>query len=801
LTQASTNTKRLVPLVAVLLGLVVYWWLFLDVRMPSVEDAQARTGQREGTQEENVFRRGAVFGFLGRPEGFLELWAGRPPEFSLLDRVPLAAVVGGIIGWAAALGWLLLVLLGADRGLTRLENLVFSTAVGLNAISTFALAAGLCGWLRWGIVFLVPAAITVATAAWLWRRKRGLQGSGFRVQGSGPATRHRPPLTTSPPHPLTPSPRHPVTPPPATRRPPLSPHWLWLAAPFVAMIVLGGMLPPADFDVREYHLQAPKEFYQQGRITFLPHNVYANMPLGAEMFCLVGMAVTGDWWLGALAGKTVIASMTLLAALGLWAAGRRFFSPAAGTVAAVVYLSVPWIVQVSTAGLVDAAVGCYLLLAVYAMLLATVGNAQQVQSTANPLPTYHLPPTTYHSGHVKTPPNPLSIAVLAGYLAGGAVSCKYPAVAFVVLPLLVWAVTAALLSAVSPQTPRRGLAALGAGCARVGALTLAVAIGCGLWFGKNWALTGNPTYPLLYSVFGGETWDLAKDRQWMAVHGPRDVSWDALGSDLVRVTMTSEWLSPLVMPLAALALLGRRKATAWVLAAYFAMVIAVWWLFTHRIDRFWIPALPLAALLAGAGACWSAERLWRWGLLAFLVVGTTYGFLAAGSVGGGYSRYFIGLDRARRDPNRVPPWHLYLNRHVRQGRVLLVGDAAPFDLEMPVLYNTCFDDSIFEQLVSRTPEELRSPEELRAAFADRGITYVLVHWAEIRRYRRTYGYTPFVGSGVFYRLVDEAVLELDSSWPPDKEIQGVDSRWRSPEIVAEGYRVLPPDAGNASTRD
>jgi hypothetical protein len=391
------------------------------------------------------------------------------------------------------------------------------------------------------------------------------------------------------------------------------------------------------------------------------------------------------------------------------------------------------------------------------------------------------------------------MVILAGYLAGGAVSCKYPAVAFVVLPLLVWAVAAALLSAVRPQASRRRLAALGAGCARVGALGLAVAIGCGLWFGKNWALTGNPTYPLLYSLFGGETWDLAKDGQWIAVHGPREVSWAALGSDLARVTMTSEWLSPLVMPLAALALLGRRKGTAWALAGYFAAVIAVWWLATHRIDRFWIPALPLAALLAGTGACWSTERLWRWGLLAFLVLGTTYGFLAAGSVGGGYSRYFIGLDRARRDPDRVPPWHLYLNRHVAEGRVLLVGDAEPFDLEMPVLYNTCFDDSIFEQLVSRRPDEIRSPEEIRAAFADRGIAYVLVDWAEIRRYRRTYGFTPFVGSDVFYQLVDDGILKLDSSWPSGKETQGADSRWRSREIAAEGYRVLPPGASNAST--
>ena len=595
------------------------------------------------------------------------------------------------------------------------------------------------------------------------------------------------------------------------------------------MIVLGGMLPPVDFDAREYHLQAPKEFYQQGRVVFLPHNVYANMPLGAEMFCLVGMAITGDWWIGALAGKTVIALMTLLAALGLWAAGRRFFSPAAGTVAVVVYLSVPWIVQVSTAGLVDAAVGTHLLLAVYAMLLAMVGNPQQVQTPPNPRPTYHLPPTTYQPapadhqpGQVVTPPRPLSMVILSGYLAGGAVSCKYPAVAFVALPLLVWAVTAQLVRAVRPEALRDRLAALGLGCVRVSAFLLAAAIGCGLWFGKNWALTGNPTYPLLYSVFGGVTWDVVKDRRWIAVHGPRDVTWDALGQDLARVGLTSEWLGPLVMPLAALALLGLKRGTgtvcakhppgrfaangtcppapgiSWALAAYFAAVIAVWWLATHRIDRFWIPALPLASLLAGAGACWSAERLWRWGFLAFLILGTAYSFLAAGSVGGGYKRYFISLDRARHDPSRVPPWHRLLNRQVKQGTVLLVGDAAPFDLEVPVLYNTCFDDSIFEHLVCRWRDEFRSPEEIRAAFAERGIVYVLVHWAEVRRYYRTYGFTRFVRSSVFYRLVDEGVLELDSTWPQDKDIQGPDSRWRSAEIQAEGYRVLPPDASNAS---
>ena len=766
------SAKRLVPLLFVLVGLAAYAGAFFAVRMPSVEDAMARSTDPQ-SGEQIVFRRGEVFRYLLFPDELWESWSGSPREFSLADRLPLLAVAGLIVAWAAALGWLLLVAIRADRGLTRVETLVFSTAVGLNAVSTLVLAMGLCGWLHPRAVFLAAATITVAAAGTLWWRKR--RHARVEAAVALPSRKRRPRGSSATSAPTSES-----------ETPWLSPHWLWLAAPFVAMIVLGGMLPPMDFDVREYHLQAPKEFYQQGRITLLAHNVYANMPLGAEMLCLLGMAITGDWWLGALVGKTVIALMAPLCALGLWAAGRRLFSPAAGVVAAIVYISVPWVIQVSTAGLVDAAVGCYLLLAVYAVVLATAASKarglQPVGFTA-----------TSPGGFTGSSPNPLPLVVLAGYLAGGAVSCKYPAVVFVALPLLVWIAVATLLGGGAGRAMRRPTASLGVTCARAGGFVLAVAIGCGLWFGKNWALTGNPTYPLGYSIFGGETWNTAKDAQWTAVHGPRDFSLAALGSDLARVTMTSEWLSLLVMPLAALALLGRRKGIIWALAAYFAVVIAAWWLFTHRIDRFWIPALPLAALLAGAGACWSRDRPWRWALMALLVLGTTYSFLAAASVGGGYNSYFISLDRARRDPGRVPAWHRYLNRRVTQGSVLLIGDAAPFDLEMPVLYNTCFDDSIFEQLVKG-----RSPEEIRAAFAERRITYVLVHWAEIRRYRQTYGFTSFVRSDLFLELVEDGILKLDFSWPPGGDRQIAGSYWRAPQVVAEGYRVLPPGASSAS---
>ncbi|MFH1924343.1 MAG: hypothetical protein ABIP48_31210, partial [Planctomycetota bacterium] len=216
-----------------------------------------------------------------------------------------------------------------------------------------------------------------------------------------------------------------------------------------------------------------------------------------------------------------------------------------------------------------------------------------------------------------------------------------------------------------------------------------------------------------------------------------------------------------------------RRRLAVTFLAYFAWVIATWWLLTHRIDRFWIPVLPLAALLAGAGACWSQDRIWRPVLIGLLAFGTVSNFLVVTSGAGGDTRYFVSLKRLRDDPARLDPWHAYFNTHAREGRVLVVGDAQVFDLEVPILYSTCFDDSPFERLVKG-----HTAEESRAGFAREGISYVYVHWGEINRYRASgnYGFTDFVEPAVFARLVREGVLE------PLPEIKGRPGR---------GYRVVP----------
>jgi hypothetical protein len=729
---------------AILLGLVGYLVAFTLTPLPSMTEDASRP----------VLRLTLLVWILIDPyRCLLSNWFGAPPQFTFGDRLPILLAAGLILAWAAALGWLLLAALRADRKLTRLETGVFSTAVGLSALSTWTLLMGLLGWLNCTWVFVVPASLTFIGTGIVWRLRLGLHSS---TNSRGPTARGTFFSEKAPGPEL------------------LDARWLWLGLPFVLVILLAAMLPPAEFDVCEYHLQAPKEFFQQGQITFLPHNVYANMPLGAEMLALLAMVLTGDWWLGALVGKTVIAAFTPLCALGLFAAGRRFYSTTAGIVAALVYISIPWVVSVSSIGLIDGALACYLFLALYALLLSNEPSEASDRSSAAASPT--------------------ALVVLAGYLAGGAAATKYPAVLFVLLPLAVWLFVAQFkrpgAGDARSESKKRGAGAtpsssldpqlrFSRAIAVVTLFLVASAVGCGLWFGKNWALTGNPTYPLLYGVFDGKTWTAAKEQQWNGVHRPHDFSVEALGSDLGRVALTSEWLSPLVVPLAVLAFLGwGEKSSAasrkrrWGLLAYGLFVIAAWWLLTHRIDRFWIPVLPVLALLAGEGACRNPSHWWRGALMGLLGFGLAANFLTASA--GLNNAWFVPLGELRTaSPHWIAPWHWYLNNSPAPGAVLAVGDAAVFNLNSPVLYNTCFDDCIFEQLVKG-----KTGDEIRAEFASRHIGRVYVNWSEIERYREpgNYGFSDFVQPGVFDRLVEQGVLEPEQSHP---------------DIPGQVYRVKP----------
>ncbi len=651
-----------------------------------------------------VVRRGHLWSSLLLADEVFQRWIEGCTWHALGQRGVILLVAATILAVATAAGSIGLRSLGVGRWLTRLERYVLAAGVGLNGLSLFTLVLGLCGALRVEIVAAAGLAIVLVEAGLWWRERSGLPRAVASPANLGAAARQ-----------------------PADRLQ-ISPRWLWLALPFFAVIVLGALMPPLDFDVREYHLQAPKEFYLVGRIAFLPHNVYANMPLGTEMLSLLGMIAVGDWWTGALVGKTLIGFFTPLAALGLLAAGTRFASRTTGVLAALIYISIPWIVVVSTQGLVEGAFAFYLLMAFYAVLLWR--QRRQAFEPSN------------------------GLLALAGFLAGAAVACKYPAVVYCVLPLGGAIVYGSFMSRANVKTHASRASAV---MRALGVFLLACGVGCGLWFAKNAVLTGNPAYPLLYNLFDGQTRTPENARQFAQAHSPPNHDLTDLLRRAADATLSSDWLSPLLTPLAALALFGaRRSRLTLVLAGYFIFVFAAWWLLTHRIDRFWVPALPLVALIAGIGATWSNTRWWRATLAIVIGTGLLFNFTV---LSGGQlvdNRYLADLRVLRADPQRIDPWHAYLNQHAAEvSGVLLVGDAQPFDLEVPVLYNTVFDDCLFEQIARG-----RSSEQVHAALKQREISHVYVAWGEIDRYRSpgNYGITDFLQPEVFSHLVAAGVL-------------------------------------------
>ncbi|MFN0020318.1 MAG: ArnT family glycosyltransferase [Pirellulaceae bacterium] len=661
--------------------------------------------------------------YLLVPDELFRQWAeGEWSQTRFLDRLPILLCGSAILLGSYFLGRVFLRVTRFDKGLTNLERTVFSIGIGLQLQSLLTLISGLIA------VSIIPV---VSVACWL------VSAGIVLVLGWLGKLRDQP--VSSELH----LPKGAERPTPSKWL--LATTWsLWIYVGLCsAAIILGAMLPPIDFDVREYHLQVPKEWHETGGVTFLPHNVYGNMPLGAEIHSLTATQLMSwgerPWWWGALVGKLLMASYGPLTALAIYAMGSRFFSPLAGLAAAAIYISSPWVVHVSVNGLNDAVLGYYLLTAAYVLLIS-----------------------------------PLSVrsVIVAGFLAGAAASCKYTGVVFVMLPL---AILVALLSSLYPQ--RNFVKGL-----RYAAVFLLIAtLSCSLWYGKNWILAGNPTYPLLSSIFGGKTRNAEKNARWAQAHEPPAYTCRNLSESTRHVLWGSDYHDPLAVPLAAIGIAGtalamrnqRRMGECSARVSHLSLLaslalllffLLVWWLCTHRLDRFLVPAISLAAFLAGAGVEFARKNPLRFVVAGLMVVGLTFNLLVAASMMVGDNRWFVSLERLREDEpknefefSRVKSAHQWLNENVKSEEgVLCVADAAVFDLEMPVFYNTCFDDCLLVnwtegKSVAQRKEELRS----------RKVAYVYFDPSEYERYtsKGNYGFDPRFSPKLLDELVEQGILK------------------------------------------
>ncbi len=657
----------------------------------------------------------------------------------LSQRFPILGYALFMLAGAFAMGRLALRGMGLRSVLDRVTQTAFAGGLGLSILSLLTLALGKFGFLNRGLFILLLLIPVIVECFYSMRTKNqnvrrsdksGARDSSLRLIVAG-------------------------------------------CVFFLAPMLLGAMLPSTDFDVKEYHLGGPKEYFLAGEVHFLPHNVYTSFPFLTEMLTLFGMVLKDDWFTGALVGKTVLMVFAPLTALGIFAVGRRVAGSNAGALGALVYLSTPWAYRISIIAYTEGALCCYVILSLLSLMiwLEKLNSAE------------------------SSPTQQRAMSLLCGLLAGSAIATKYPGMVLVAIPVAV----VMLAIVVIRKIPARQAVSMAALYVVGGVITF------GPWVVKNTVETGNPVYPLLYSVFGGEDWDDELNEKWKNGHArpsPLLKSPVAMGQDLkknvVDVTIGSVWQSPLMFGLAPLALLylERRKQLWIVIGTAFSMLL-VWYTLTHLIDRFWVPVLPVIAVLSGISLVAIREIFvskerdnfqlfdWLWkGICLLLSLTLIYNFTLMTTEASGYNAYLIDYAAARQ---HAKPASVQLAEQAvgENGRVLFVGEAMHFDAECEYRYNTVFDHSLLEQWTTkklgRNEWELLSVEEIAKNFRDEGITHVLVNWNEILRLRTTYGYTDFISPARFEELGERwhfVEIPLPESYNL-RDWEGVDDSWKN----------------------
>ncbi len=619
---------------------------------------------------------------------------------NLPQRVPIVMVAGLIGAAAIGIGDAILAILRLRTGIRWPVRIALSYGLGAAVLGGLTLIVGRMGWLHpWFIRTMLAGLAMLPFARMAWNRFRGV--------ASEPAEDRPAP------------------------QPPDRTAWLFALgiAPFVTITMLGSMLPPYDFDVLEYHVEGPKEYFQAGQITFLPHNVYTNMPFDVEMLHLLGMSAMGDWWWGTLAGQLLVAMFGPAAAVMAYAIASRA-STRAGWIASLVYLSTPWVHRFGIIAYVEGPLCFYQVALVWGWLQGWPGGADRVGRSWP----------------------------LLGLAAGGAMGCKYTGLISAVIPFG--------LLAIGDVWRSRGLRPL-----------LAYGLGWGIilapWLVKNVADTGDPVYPLGYRVFHGRNWDEAMEAKWNRVHGPRPFSWAELGGSIVDIAGRSDWQSGLYAALAPLALLrpgSRRLALA--LWAFAAWIFLTWFLFTHRLDRFWLPLLPILAALAGLGADWVRRLGWTALLATLLATSLLTNLMYDSSIMTGFNEWTSDLATLRTDlPRRLNPPLALLDEKLPAGaRPMLVGQSAVFHLNHRVVYNTVFNRETIEEIAKG-----KSIDEIRRALHDRGVTHIYVDWKEVVRFRQpgNYGFTDFVTRDLFAGWVAAGLLDRPVDFGTEQELYRV----------------------------
>ena len=572
------------------------------------------------------------------------------------------------------------------------------------------------------------------------------------------------------------------------RRPARRGEWIILVAAVpIGVMLIAATFPPGSlwasegrgYDVVEYHLEVPREYGAANSIAPVSHNVYSYLPANVEMGYLLVMqggrlagSMSGgggdvDALLGVYGAQSLHALLALLTVLAVGMAPLRLGS-GGRMVAMLTVLAIPWTI---VTGSLAYDVGGMMLYGVLALSLAFRREAMGWRTN-----------------------------LLIGMLLGLAVGSKLTAGVFFAVPVA----TVLLVRGYFKET----IVVAGVAVLLYSPWALRAAIASG----------GNPVFPLAANVLPRDGWTAEQVERFNRGHAAlaEEQSLGGRLAGLGREAVLNEQWSPgwasiytwagdaapstwwkhvgllwVVVPLAVgLAFLrgagnaGDSRARELGMAVgILALQVMAWMFFTHLQARFLLPVAAPLAWIVGLGA----EGESRGAILGTLRLGvaTVVGAVAlctiflllpeAGLLGGVQA---VGNRRHQASP--PPPIGELFTRVVNvaaaiekpapggampEGKILLVGNAAPLFWEGESVYNTTFDDN-------RLGDALRAGGPAGAAqwLRERGFNYVVIDWAEVKRLRGTYGFDGAITPEAVAAIVRAGIRRVEADVPGNIEI-------------------------------
>lgn len=467
--------------------------------------------------------------------------------------------------------------------------------------------------------------------------------------------------------------------------------WLVFILLFIFLNLSTALTPPISKDALIYHLVGPKRFIQDHGIGFISGNFYTNFPLTVEMLFTMGMLLKGP-----ILAKLVHFSFGILtlAAIFQWTVTKS--SVSTGLLAAAVYYTLPLVAKLSGWAYIDLSLAFFVLIMIIALL-------------------------HWREFHHK------GFLALAGVFGGLAMGTKYSGILVVLIIIL-----GALLFFTKGN--RMGTRAV--------LVFLIAAVVASPWYIKNWVLTGNPTYPFLYPLFGGREWsqEMAKTYAMFLSFvgsGPGILNYLRLPWDICFVGGGTRpdfdgFIGPIFLLVPILSMAVRPKSVEIRFMLFFSLLYFIVWGMLIQQLRLLFPIFPvlsiiLALLIYKISQAWLGTRSCILCFCLFTFAINTYFYLDHFRRIAPY-KYLSGIQsEAQFLRSHLPSYTAieYINHHLTDcDKVLFVFLVnGPYYCKRPYVYDPVFEANTFMDAIKAST----SAREALAHLREKGITHILIN--------------------------------------------------------------------------